>query len=384
MPMTNPIDPAQVTELLARLVATNSVNPAFDPDAPGEHAISALVEGELRDAGFTTELVDAEPGRTSVIGRRGPRGGRSLLLYAHLDTVGLGGMPGGLAPRVEGGRLYGRGAYDMKCGMAAILAAVRSLDGASLRGEVIVAGVADEEVASIGMQAVLERVTATAAIVTEPTGLDVVTAHKGFCWIDVSARGRAAHGSRFDEGIDANRALARVLARLDELEAELRRRPEHPLLGPPSLHVGLIDGGAGESIYAAQARATIERRMLPDETEASVLAELDTLVRSVEAVHPGARFETRARLTRAAYETSARSEIRQVVAEAAHDVLGAAPAERGVAYWMDAALLGAAGVDTVAFGATGGGAHSDVEWVELDSVVVLAEVLRRAAQLYLA
>src|SRR6185295_2487422 len=127
----------------------------------------------------------------------------TLLLNAHMDTVGYEGMEAPLEPRVEDGRLYGRGAYDMKGSLAAIMAAGAAAVEAGLRGDVLVAAVADEEVYSIGAEAAARRYPADAAIVAEPTELRLVVAHKGFVWLEVETRGRAAHGSRPDLGQDA-------------------------------------------------------------------------------------------------------------------------------------------------------------------------------------
>lgn len=381
--MTNPtIQRHRLTRTLIDLVRIDSVNPAMSGGASSEAEIAAHVGRELEAVGMSVQYVEPQPGRTSVVGRlAGSGGGRSLLLYAHLDTVGVTGMAAPFAPEVRDGRMYGRGAYDMKCGLAACIEAARAVveSGVQPAGDLLVAGVADEEVASIGMEAVLREIRADAAIVTEPTELELCPAHKGFCWIEVVVEGRAAHGSRFDEGLDANLRMGRVLAGLAELEARLRAAPPHPLLGPPSMHVGQLHGGTAPSVYAAECRAVVERRTLPGESEAAIVAEVQTVVDRVRADDPDFHARVRPLLTREPFEARAGSAIVQTVGRHAESVLGRRAGTVGMAYWMDAALLAAAGIDTVCIGPAGGGAHADVEWVELDSVAKTAEILARAA-----
>ncbi|HEX2204122.1 MAG TPA: M20/M25/M40 family metallo-hydrolase [Longimicrobium sp.] len=380
------VDRDYIVETLAGLVRTNSINPAFSDGSTDERALAGQAARELERLGMTAELHEARPGRASVLGRLpGAGGGRSLLLYAHLDTVGVEGMADPFSAEVRDGRMYGRGAYDMKCGLAAILGAVKALrdGGVRLRGDLLVAGVADEETESSGVEDLLARgVTADAAIVTEPTEMRLCVAHKGFCWIEVETLGRAAHGSRFEEGIDANVRMGRVLARLDGLERRLRTSPPHPLVGPPSLHAPVIRGGTGTSTYAAHCRLEIERRMVPGETEAGVVGEVRAITDALAAEDATFRATVRPFLTRGSFETSPDAPVARAVRAAAAAVVGAEPEVFGAPFWMDSALLAERGIETVVFGPTGGGAHAEVEWVELDSVVQVADVLARAAAEY--
>lgn len=328
------------------------------------------------------ELVEPEPGRPSVLGRlRGAGGGRSLMLNGHLDTVGVEEMERPFEPRIEGGRLHGRGAYDMKGSVAACLAAVKAIAdaGVALGGDLVVAAVADEEVASLGTSAVLERVRTDGAIVTEPTELAVCVAHKGFAWIEIAVEGRAAHGSRPDLGVDANLAMGPVLAAVAGLERELVGRPAHPRVGPPSLHVGTLSGGSGWSTYAAHATAGLERRTVPGETAEDALAEIEALLARLRAESPELRAGARTVLARAPFEGDPDGPLVRALEEAAAAALGRRPQRIGVAYWMDAALIAAAGIETAVFGPAGAGAHAAEEWVELDSVERTAETLARAA-----
>jgi acetylornithine deacetylase len=378
-------DAAYVRETLAQLVRINSINPDLVPGAPGEAELADWVASELVPLGCTIARREPRPGRVSVAGTLpGTGGGRSLMLYAHIDTVGTEGMEHPFSGEVRDGRLYGRGAYDMKGGLAACLAAVKSLrdSGALLRGDVTVCAVADEETESLGMQDLLGAVHTDAAIVTEPTELDVYIAHKGFCWIEVETLGRAAHGSRYQDGVDANLRMGRFLGKLDQLERSVRSGAPHRLLGQPSLHAALLRGGTGLSTYAASCVLQIERRTLPGETPAAVLAEIEAILESLRAADPD--FEARARLllARPSYEGSAQSAIARTVIDAAAEHLGRAPRISGAAYWMDAALIAEAGIETVVIGASGTGAHAAVEWVDLSSVVTLAGILADAAASY--
>lgn len=377
-----PISVDVVTSLVADLVEVGSVNPAFSEGGSDESRLAELVARRLDGLGLRVERREPEPGRVTVLGTlEGAGRGPSLMLYAHLDTVGVEGMEAPFEPVVREGRLYGRGAYDMKGGLAACLTAVANLveDGPPLAGDVIVAAVADEEVASLGMVDVLTAVVPDAAIVTEPTELEICIAHKGFAWIEVTTRGRAAHGSRFEEGIDANLRMGRFLARLEGLERRLRESPPHPLVGPPSLHAAVLNGGTGPSTYADRCRLTIERRTVPGENADDALAEIRALLDRLEEEDPSFRAEAVAILVRDPFEAGADRAVTAALARAATAVLGRRPPLAGRPYWMDAALLSAAGVDTVVMGPGGAGAHAAVEWVDIATVAGLAEILTRAA-----
>jgi len=382
VPATNP---SRLCGVLRDLVRIDSVNPRLVPGAAGEAAIAAYVERALRELELEVERREPEPGRVSVVGRLpGDGGGPSLMLNAHLDTVGTGGMAAPFAGEVREDRLFGRGAYDMKGGLAACLEAIRAVReaGGRLGGDLLLAAVADEEFGSLGTEDVLEEWSTDAAIVTEPTELELCVAHKGFVWLELETRGRAAHGSRFREGVDANLHMGRLLAGISDLERELRDRPRHPLLGPPSLHVGTLRGGTAPSIYAAGCTAVLERRTLPGETEADVVAEIRAVIERVRAEEPALEACVRPTLTRPPFEVQDDAAIVRTLAASAEEVLGHPPRKVGESPWMDSALLAAAGVETVVMGASGAGAHADEEWTELESVSQLAQILAHAATAY--
>jgi acetylornithine deacetylase len=360
--------PDTLNDLLDQLVRIDSVNPSLIPGAAGEAQLAQFVSDWLRKHGIGSILDEAAPGRFSVIARvPGSGGGRSLMLNAHLDTVGTGDMPDALVPVVRDGRMYGRGTYDMKSGLAACMLALLDASRAELRGDVILAAVADEEHASLGIQSVLRQVQADAAIVTEPTSLQLCVAHKGFTWHEVTTVGRAAHGSRPDLGTDAIAHMGRVLGRLEDLQRELESRPPHPLLGHASVHASLIQGGQELSSYPERCTLQVERRTLPGETLESIEAEWRALLAPL-ATDADFRAEQHVILVRGAFGVAEDASIVQTLHQQAEQVLGQAPAHIGLSFWMDAAFLAGAGIPTVVFGPHGGGAHATEEWVDLASV----------------
>jgi acetylornithine deacetylase len=376
------IDWDYTRETLVSLVRINSINPSLVPGAPGEREIASFIAESLQSVGLTTEIFEPETGRPSVLGRlRGTGGGRSLMLNAHCDTVDVAGMVEPFSGAIRDGKVYGRGSYDMKGSLAACMAAAKALadSGVQLRGDVCVAAVADEEYGSLGTSDLIQRVKVDGAIVTEPTALEVCLAHKGYLWIEVKITGRAAHGSKFDLGIDANMKMGQFLARLSVLERELRARRPHPLVGPPSLHAAMLSGGTGLSTYAPSSMVQIERRTIPGETETQAVGEIQAIVDALAAEDPDFHADVRPFFVRDPFEVAPDAAIVQAVDRAVTKVRGWAPAHIGDTPWMDAALLQVAGVETVVCGAAGAGAHADVEWVELESVLKLAEILAEAA-----
>ena len=375
---------SDVTDLLAELVAIESVNPSLVPGGAGEARIAAFAAGWARDEGLAVEVLEATPGRPSVVVRApGTGGGRTLLLCGHLDTVGVEGMAAPFGVRIEGDRLYGRGAYDMKAGVAAALVACRDAARRGLAGDVVVAAVADEEHASLGVQEVLRTVRADAAIVTEPTELEVVVAHKGFVWSEIAVTGRAAHGSRPHLGVDAIVKAGPLLTGLGGLDRSLGART-HPLLGRGSVHASFVSGGAEMSSYPERCVVGLERRTLPGETASDVEAELGALLDACHAADPELRAEARTLLVREPFEVDRGSEIVSLVRDAASDALGAEPAIGGASYWADAAFLAAAGIPTTMFGPGGEGAHATEEWVSLRDTEAVAATLTAVAARFCA
>jgi acetylornithine deacetylase len=374
-----------VTALAAELVAIDSVNPALVPGGAGEAEVAAFLVRWAYDNGLEARVLERTPGRPSVVvTARGRGGGRSLLLCGHMDTVGVEGMAAPHDPRRDGDRLYGRGACDMKSGLAAALVAARHAAAAGLAGDVVVACVADEEHASLGVQEVLEDVGAAAAVVTEPTRHEIVVAHKGFVWAEVVVEGTAAHGSRPELGVDAIVHAAPVLAGVGALDAALAARDPHPRLGRGSVHAGTIAGGGETSSYPGRCALTVERRTLPGETEATFASELEALLDRARRAQPGLRASFRTGLTREPFAIDPEHELVRLTREIAAGELGAPPPSTGAPYWTDAAFIAAAGIPSILFGPAGEGEHAVEEWVSIASLEAVTRTLTRLATSFCA
>jgi acetylornithine deacetylase len=360
----------ELSALLQRLVAIDSVNPSLVPGAQGEETLAHFVAQWLRERGLEVHLEDTTlEGRPNVVAiARGSGGGRSLLLNAHMDTVGVEGMEQPHESTIRDGRLYGRGALDTKGGLAAFMEAAAEVQRRHLRGDVILAAVADEEYGSRGTEALVSHWRADAAIVAEPTALNLTTTHKGFVWLDIETQGVAAHGSQPEVGIDAIVKMGKVLVALEQLSTQLASSPGHPLLGTGSIHASLIQGGQELSSYPAQCHLSIERRTIPGETAQSVEVEIQHLLDVIRVQDPTFHASLRTVFVREPLDVSPETPIVHVLRKHASSVLGREPQLVGSSGWMDAALLSAAGIPTVVFGPAGEGLHGAVEWVDLESV----------------
>ena len=377
----SPIPRGDAVALTRALVALDSRNPSLATDGPGEAAAAQFLAETLRAWGFTVHLVEALPGRPNVLARiGGGHGGFSLLLNGHLDTVGVEGMTHApFDPVVRDGRLYGRGSCDMKAGIAAMCAAAaRAAAAVELGGEVIITAVIDEEYTSHGTRALLDLgVRAHAAIVTEPTRLAICPAHRGFTWADVTVEGRAAHGSRYDVGVDAITHAGLLLAELHAYEHEVLVTRTHPLLGRASLHAGVIGGGIGPSTYPDRCTFSLERRTLPGEQDADLGRELDAAIARVRARVPDFRAHYTLGVGQAPNDVPADHAIVAALAQACHDSGRAAPIE-GLSCWTDAALLSAAGIPAVCFGPGDIAlAHAAEEYVPVDEIAQATDLLTR-------
>lgn len=365
----------ELEQLLSDLVSINSINPDLVPGSPGEREIALYIADWLKMAGLEVELPESITGRPDVVGiARGTGGGKTLLLNGHLDTVGVAGMPDGHQPHIDSGRLYGRGAYDMKGGLAACMLAIAEVKKQDLRGDVIFTGVIDEEYASVGTRDLATRFHADGAIVAEFTELQLILAHRGFVWLEVETIGKAAHGSRPDLGVDAIAKMGEVLVEVEKLDQTLRANPTHPLLGSGSLHASLIQGGQELSSYPERCLLSAERRTLPGETPEEVEGEFLEILENVRRSDPAFEAVLRRGIDRAPLETREDVEIVQSLQRASVNVLNHPSQISGVPFWTDAAVLSAAGIPSILFGPSGSGAHAVEEWVDLASVRTCAEV----------
>jgi len=375
----------EITTLLQQLVAIDSINPDLVAGGAGEREIATFVANWLKQAGVEVTLDEPVPGRPNVVGIvRGTGGGRSLLLNAHMDTVGVAGMQRPHEPVVEGNRLYGRGAYDMKGGLAAIMMAAAQAKQLSLRGDVILTAVVDEEYASLGTQSIVKQWHADAAIVAEPTELCLCVAHKGFQWLEITTQGKAAHGSRPDLGIDDIVKMGYVLVGLERLDRSLRATPSHRLLKSGSLHASLIEGGQELSSYPERCTLQVERRTIPGETPARVETEIRELLGEIQRADPTFLASVKTTLVRDPFEVAENAHIVQTVSRQAASLPGSAPEIVSNAAWMDAALLTSAGIPTVVFGPGGAGAHAVIEWADLEQVQQCSDILLATIQEFCA
>jgi acetylornithine deacetylase len=372
-----------VIRLLRELVAIDSVNPTLAAGAAGEREIAAAIAQEMRAFGLDVEMQEAAPGRPNVIGvLDGRRPGRTLMLCGHTDTVGVTGMDAPFSPVEKDGRLYGRGAQDMKGGVAAMIAAARAVaeQGGLDSGRIVIAAVVDEEHLSIGAEALVTSWRADAAVVTEPTDLAVAVGHKGFSWVEIEVLGKAAHGSRPKDGEDAILRLGRVLTQLEALDARLQQRAPHALMGTGSLHASLVAGGHELSSYPDRAVLQMERRTLPSEPGETAVIEVREILDALTRDDPTFRATATAMFGRSAYELPADHELPQTLTAAITQAGGAARIV-GASFWTDAAVLGHAGIPSVLFGPGGAGLHSIEEYVNVADVVfcrdVLADLARR-------
>lgn len=366
--------------LTRALVAVDSRNPTLVPGAAGEREAAILLATTLQHWGFEVELVEAAPGRPNVVARIGT-GDRTLLLAGHLDTVGVEHMRHApFDPHVREGRIYGRGSSDMKSGVAAMCAAAMRSAGAA-RCRVIVAAVCDEEYESLGMRALVSSgLTADAAIVTEPTRLAIAPAHRGFAWLTIRFRGRAAHGSRYDIGVDAIRHAGLFLTELDALDTGSLTRRTHPLLGRASVHASTIAGGEGFSTYPGECVLRIERRTLPREPSEQATNEVRELLARVAERTPGLDASVELVTAQSPSEVQETEPIVRAVASAL-EAEGLPARIAGMSAWTDAAVLNDAGIPAICFGPGDIGlAHAAEEFVEISEIEQATVVLERVVR----
>jgi acetylornithine deacetylase len=377
------IAPGDARALTRALVEIDSRNPSLVAGGPGEQACAAFLRGVLDAWGFRTELQEAAPGRPNLIARIGDaRGGRTRMFNGHLDVVGVEGMihsPFSAAER--DGRLYGRGSADMKGGIAAMCAAAHLAAAEGIAGEILVAAVADEEYESLGTRAlVAQGVRADACIVTEPTQLAIMPAHRGFVWLDIEVAGRAAHGSRWDIGVDAIRHAGLLLAELDRLDSAVLPQHEHPLLGRASLHASLIQGGLGYSTYPDRCVIGLERRTIPGETVADVVAEMERACDVVRARRPGFSAQVRPGGAQGPSDVSVDASIVHALGDALR-ASGEQVRIEGMSAWTDAALINDAGIPAICFGPGDISlAHAAEEYIPLDEIDRARDVLTALAR----
>lgn len=357
--------------LLRELVSIPSVNPSLGLDSRGEKEIASFIADWCQREKLTVYLEEVVPNRSNVIViAKGSGGGKTLMLNAHMDTVGVAGMLEPFEARIEDDKLFGRGALDMKAGLAAAIVATIKAKQMKLRGDVILTAVIDEEHSSLGTEAVMKEYKADAAIVTEPSWMNLCLAHRGFAVFEIEIVGKAAHTSQRSQGVNAITHAGNVLSAIETFDRELQRRTKHDLLGLGSLQATLIGGGQELFTTPAVCKIMVERRTLPGETKKCVEKEMKELLKGLEFLDSSFRASFKTILYRNAYEVSQNEAIVQLAKKHLPDAK-----ITGAPYWMDSALIGAKGIPTLVLGPGGGGMHSSEEWVNLKDVEKLTEIL---------
>lgn len=379
------INEAFIIETMQKLVRINSVNPSLESGGGGEEEIGMYIVGLLHSMGIEAIVDELEPGRINVTATiEGIGSGPSLMLNAHMDTVGVAGMERPYSGDIINGKLYGRGSYDMKGSIAAILAVAKAVkeNRIALKGDLLFSFVADEEYESKGAQALVKIHVSDAAIITEPTNLHICLAHRGFGVFDIKTKGKTAHGGNHHLGVDANMKMGLFLSRLHDFSIKLSNQKAHPLCGQASLHVPMVEGGRSLFIYSNECRIKVERRTIPGETESQVISELQDLIDQLTFLDSGFSAVMEKVIWRSPYEISPSSAIVREIKKAGSALKNFPKHFIGHTWWEDSAIFGEAGIETVIFGPRGGGIHEEVEWVELDSVVDLAKILFITSQNY--
>ena len=365
--------------LLQDLIALPSVNPAFfsDPQLHGEHRVAAFLESAARRQGLDVESQAVVPGRSNLLVRLCPRGEvrHRVLLAPHMDTVGEPAYALQLTPVVRDGRIYGRGACDTKGSVATFFQSLLNVAASGPRPnhtEILFVGLIDEENMQLGSRHFAQHgPQGDLAIVGEPTGLEIVTAHKGDVWLRLRTTGRSAHGATPHRGKNAVTAMARIVLALEtEYAAELAARPAHPRLGRPTVNVGRIDGGRQPNIVPAECTIDIDRRTLPGETEAGVRREIIALLRrhGLKASYDNLRTSPCEPL-----DTCPDLPLVRSLTQAA-----GRKGTRGVHYFTDAAPLAAGGTPSVVFGPGDiAQAHTEREWLAISQLEKSIQILER-------
>jgi acetylornithine deacetylase/succinyl-diaminopimelate desuccinylase family protein len=367
-------------DLAIQLIRIPSTNPPGDVSTCAAALASILI-----DAGVPTEIVEKAPGKANVVARvKGSGNGRTILFNGHIDVVPA--TDGWAVDPFEGlvtdGRLIGRGAVDMKSGVAAMAAAVMELRerGLPKRGEVILTAVADEETGSEnGTQLLLNQgVHADFAVVGEPTRLDLCIGNRGAFWATVVFKGRASHAGRPHLGANAISAASEFVRLIDTMR--FNAKDERFEVDSPSISATMISGGVKINVIPDVAQVSVDRRTLPGESEEQVRAEMEQVLRVVEkrGVHTELRLQQRWK----AYAVSEESPPALAVSQACQKVLKKAPRVFGKAAATDASFLFHSGIPTVIFGPGDAQyAHTSEEWVQLDEIATAAEIYLNVAEL---
>jgi acetylornithine deacetylase len=378
-------DIREIVELVSNLVRIDSINPWLVKDGAGETGVGKTIADWLKPLGAEVKLEEVEAGRCNLIARLpGSGGGKSLCLYAHLDTVGCAlWRDAAFNPRLEGDRLYGLGAGDDKGHCAAAMLALKSIVDRKIRlaGDLWLALLIDEEGTSSGAMRFAEHYKPDAMIVLEPFGLGKITVtHQGFGWLDVIVKGRAAHGSAPEVGIDAILHMAEVITRLGRLDREKYAFTSHPMNGKTVFHTSIITGGTDYATYPSECVLGIEIGTQPGETIDARVREIETIFAEVKKDYSNFDGSVRVTLARDPFEASGHQALWDVLAAQIEKELGRLPIPCGENAWGDAALFQIAGIPTLSLGAQGDHFHAPDEWVSVSELGKLVKILEGTSE----
>jgi acetylornithine deacetylase len=368
----------RIISLLTELVQINSINRTLS-NGPGEQTIAEFAARNLIAQQLDAQIQNVSPNQSNVVAVVPGKDRRhSILLNAHLDTVGVDGMDEPFTLRREGDKLYGRGTYDMKGSVAIMLLLAEYFTRNPPPLDILLTFVSDEEDKSTGMEYLVENWLPRVApapvggIFLEPTEEDIGVCHKGFIWYELTVAGKAAHGSRPEQGIDAILPLRSAMEEISSIQDELQNRTPDPLLGHAAIHSSIIRGGSELSVIPSRSCLQWERRTLPDESPPDFAGEMERIIQAVNN-HPGNHtVKGREFFVRPPYRVPHDAEILKRLEKVAPQ-----SKQVGLSFWADSALAGGMGIPSILFGPTGHGAHAIDEWVSLKSLLNVYEILKK-------
>lgn len=345
------VDEAELVSTLLDLIRIPSENPFDEPPRQGfrEVEMAAYLERRLVALGFEVWRQEPLPDRVNLIARLPGCGqGPTLMLAGHLDTVRTIGYPDAYEAKVRDGRVYGRGACDMKAALACYVGVAAALHRAGVRlaGDLYIAGVADEEFRMIGAKYIGQHgPRVDGVIVGEPTELQICTAAKGRVSTRIITRGRAAHSSVPETGINAIVKMAQIITALEEYRQQLATVPPHPLLGTPRFTQSVIRGGVQANMVPDYCELEVDRRILPGETQDQVYAELERVLARLSTSDPELRWEiTEPTWLVKAHEIASDHPLVGALRRAAVAVCGSDPGVSGFTAGSDAPEFGSPAV----------------------------------------
>ncbi|RWI34668.1 MAG: M20 family peptidase [Mesorhizobium sp.] len=378
---------SNVSDLLAKLVQIESINPNLSPKGSGEAAIAAYVAKFCEGEGIELKLQPVSEGRSNVLAWvSGTDPDKRVLFESHLDTVPAEGWQRyPFAAERAGRRMYGRGTCDTKSSLAAMLHALVAIKKEKPRATIFVAGTVDEEYQKIGARALVQSgIGFEAAVAGEPTSLEVVVAHKGSVRWWIETIGRAAHSSKPELGLNAIAGIAHVIPELVRLGDELRTRYEHSLVGSPSLTISLIQGGSDICTVPARCEIFLDRRLVPQETPTGAIEEVEKILADLREKHRD--LQVRSVLPAVEdppLEDATGSRIAEVAAEACRSIAGTGATFHGAPWGTDASQLQLTGAKCIVLGpGAAAQAHTIDEYVDLDEVEKATEIYLRMMQNY--